>query len=197
MVNGRAVGHRVVSREGEICLTCGKPISKDDVTYMVDGQRVAVHKGACLGALAAKPGQWLSNLKPRGAFLDASAAELGLSAGWLLLGSYVLVGLFFGSLAAHRAFSVGRDPLLWLAVGFVTNVFGYAVLLALPRQELHAVAGVPAGLGKVAATYAPEACPACGAENHPSARVCSGCGAALKPHVVSEVQRAGLGGANR
>jgi hypothetical protein len=191
-VNGRAVGHRVESRDGEICLTCGKPITKDDVTYMVDGQRVAVHKGACLDALAAKPAEWLSKLKPRGAFLDASAAELGLSAGWLLLGSYILVGLLFGALAAHRAFSVGRDPLLWLAVGFVTSVIGYAVLLALPRQELHAVAGVPAGLAKVAATYAPEACPACGAENHPSARVCSGCGGALSPRIVSEAQRAGL-----
>lgn len=191
-VNGRAVGHRVESRDGEICVICGKPISKDDVTYMVDGQRVPVHKGACLGALAARPVEWLSKLKPRGAFLDASAAQLGLSAGWLLLGLFVLAGLLFGALAAHRAFSVGRDPLLWLAVGFVTNVFGYAVLIALPRQELHAVAGVPAGLGKVAATYAPVACPACGAENHPSARVCSGCGGALTPRIVSEAQKARL-----
>ena len=191
-VAGRAVGHRVESRDGEICLTCGKPITKDDVTYVVDGQRVAVHKGKCVGALAAKPVEWLSKLKPRGAFLDASAAELGLSAGWLLLGSYILVGLIFGALTAHRAFSVGRDPLLWLAVGFLTNIAGFAVLLALPRQEVHALAGVPAGLGKVAATHSPVACPACGAENHPSARVCSGCGGALTPRIVSEVQKARL-----
>ncbi len=192
-VDGRAVGHRVESRDGVICLTCGKPITKNDVTYVVDGQRVAVHKGVCVGALAAKPVEWLSKLKPRGAFLDANAAKLGLSTGWLLFGLYMLLGLIFGALAAHRAFSVGRDPLLWLAVGLAANVVGFAVLLALPRREVHALAGVPAGLAKVAATYAPEACPACGAENHPSARVCSGCGGALAPRVVSDVERAGLG----
>ena len=192
MVDGHAVGHRVESRDGEVCLTCGKPITKDEVTYMVDGQRVSVHKGACVGALAAKPVEWLSKLKPRGAFLDAGAATLGLSAGWLVIGSYVLIGLIFSALAAHRAFSVGRDPLLWLVVGFLTNIAGFAVLLILPRQELHALSGVPGGVGKVASTYSPEACPTCGAENHPSARNCSGCGGALIPRLVSEAQRAGL-----
>jgi hypothetical protein len=192
VIDGHEVGHRVESRDGEICVTCGKPITKDDVTYMVDGQRVPVHKGACVGALAAKPAEWLNKLKPRGAFLDAGAATLGLSSGWLFFGSYILLGLIFGALAAHRAFGVGRDPLAWLAAGFVTNVIGYTILLSLPRQEVHALAGVPTGLGKVASTYSPEACPACGAENHPSARICSGCGGALAPRVVSDVQRAGL-----
>lgn len=192
VIGGREVGHRVESRDGETCITCGKPITKHDVTYMVEGQRVAVHNGPCLGALAAKPVEWLSTLKPHGAFLDATAANAGLSSGWLFFGSYILLGLIFGALAAHRAFSVGRDPLVWLAVGFLTNIIGYAVLLALPPQEVHALAGVPSGLGKIAATYAPEACPACGAENHPAARACSGCGGALTPHIISEVQRAGL-----
>ena len=197
VIDGREVGHRVESRDGENCATCGKPVTKHDVTYMVEGQRVAVHKGLCLGALSAKPVEWLSKLKPRGALIDATAAQVGLSSGWLFFGIYILLGLIFGALAAHRAFSVGRDPLTWLAVGFVTNVIGYAVLLALPRREVRALAGVPAGLGKVASTYSPEACPACGAENHPSAHVCSGCGATLKPRIVSEVQRAGLAGTNR
>lgn len=192
LVNGQEVGHRVESRDDEICLTCGKPISKDDVTYLVEGQRVPVHKGACVGALAAKPVEWLSKLKPRGAFLDAGAATLGLSSGWLLLGSYVLVGLIFSALAAHRAFSVGRDPLTWLVIGLFTSIFGYAVLLLLPRQEVHAVSGVPTGLAKVATTYSPESCPACGADNHPSARICSGCGKALTPRIDSEVRKAGL-----
>jgi hypothetical protein len=192
VIDGRVVGHRVESRDGETCITCGKPITKNDVTYMVDGQRVPAHKGKCLGALAAKPVEWLSKLKPRGAFLDATAAKVGLSSGWLFFGSYMLLGLIFGALAAHRAFSVGRDPLSWLVIGFLTNIFGFAILLALPRQEVHALGGVPAGLTKVAATYAPESCPACGAENHPSARVCSGCGGALAPRIVSEAQKAGL-----
>jgi len=192
VVDGKAVGHRVESRDGEICITCGKPITKDDVTYLVDRQRVPVHKGLCLGALAAKPVEFLIKLKPRGAFLDAAASTTGVSAGWLMFGCYVLLGLIFSALAAHRAFSVGREPLTWLAIGFLTNIFGYAALLTLPRREVRALEGIPSGLGKVAATYAPEVCPACGAQNHPSARVCSLCGKSLAPHVESEVQKAGL-----
>jgi ribosomal protein L40E len=158
----------------------------------VDGQRVAVHARPCLGVLTSAPAEWLAKLKPRGAFLDASAAKIGLSPAWLILGAYVLLGLIFGALAAHRAFSVGRDPRLWLAVGFLTNVVGYVALLALPRQEVRALAGVPAGLTKVAATYSPETCPACGAENHPSARHCSACGGTLQARFVAEVQKVGL-----
>ncbi len=192
IVDGRAVGQRVESREGEICLTCGKPISGQDVTYLVDGQRVAVHAEPCLGILAAAPAKWLAKLKPRGAFLDASAAKIGLSSNWLYFGSYILIGLIFGALAAHRAFHVGRNPLAWLGIGLAVNLPGFIILLALPKQQVHALAGVPAGLAKIALTYSPEACPACGAENHPSARRCSGCGSNLTPRVVSEVQKAGL-----
>lgn len=191
-VDGRAVGHRVESHEGEICLACGEPISKQDVTYLVDGQRVAVHKGVCLGVLAAAPAKWLAKLKPRGAFLDARAARLGLSPVWLFVGADVLIGLIFGALAAHRAFHVGRKPLTWLAIGLVANLPALLVLLVLPKREVQAVGGVPGGLGKIPATYSPDACPACRAENHPSARQCSACGGTLQPRVVPEVQKVGL-----
>lgn len=192
VVDGRSVGQRVEPREGEICLTCGKPISRQDVAYLVDGQRVVVHGGPCLEILADAPAKWLAKLKPRGAFLDASAARIGLSSNWLFFGSYMLIGLIFGALAAHRAFHVGRNPLAWLGIGLLANLPGFLVLLALPKQEVHALGGVPAGLTKIAATYSPEACPACGAENHPSARQCSECGGTLQPRFVSEVQKVGL-----
>jgi hypothetical protein len=48
------------------------------------------------------------------------------------------------------------------------------------------------GLGKIAATHAPERCPKCGALNHPSAAQCLGCGAILSPGVEPEVRRVGL-----
>ena len=111
----------------------------------------------------------------------------------MFFGSYVLIGLIFSALAAHRAFHVGRDPLIWLVIGLVANLLGFLVLLALPRQEIHALGGVPTGLAKIAATYSPDACPACGAENHPSAPQCSACGGNLVPRVVSEVHRVGSG----
>jgi len=184
---------KVPTREGEICTVCGKPVTQHDVAYQVEGQRVALHRGDCFGVFTAQPMRWLGKLKPRGAFLDASATALSLSSNFLFLGLYVLTGLLFGALAAHRAFSVGRNPLAWLAVGLAANLPGFLVLLALPRGEVKGPAGVPSGLAKIATTYPPAACPACGTENHPSAVKCLGCGSNLSPKMTSEVARVGLG----
>ena len=183
---------KVPTREGEICAVCGKPVSEHDIAYQVEGQRVALHRGDCFGVFSAQPMRWLGKLKPRGAFLDASATALSLSSNFLFLGLYVLTGLLFGGLAAHRAFSVGRNPLAWLAVGLVANLPGFLVLLALPKGDVKGPASVPPGLAKIATTYAPAACPACGTENHPSAVKCLGCGSNLSPKMTSEVARVGL-----
>ncbi len=192
VLDGRVVGERVPSREGEVCLLCNKPISKDDVTYLVEGQRVPVHRHGCLESLTANPGAWLARLRPAGAFLDAKAASLGLSGYWLWFGSYIFAGLIFGALAANRAFRVGRNPLAWSLIGFVASLPGYLVLLSVPKNKLRTPAQIPKGLAKIASTYAPIACPACGTENHPSAHKCSGCGGNLAPRIASEVERAGL-----
>lgn len=176
----------------ESCLVCNKAIGPEDVVYLVEGQRVPVHRGTCDAELRARPRTFLAKLKPRGAFLDASSLSAQASYGWLYLGLYVLAGLVFAALAAHRAFHVGRRPLAWLAVGLIGNLPGYLVLLALPKREVRALAGIPPGLGKIASTYSPQACPYCGAENHPSASECSGCAAKLNPTTESEAARIGL-----
>lgn len=187
---------RQVEPKGEeTCLVCRKPIGHDDAVYLVEGQRVPVHRGACEDALRARPKVWLAKLKPRGAFLDASSLGAQASNDWLYLGLYVLAGLGFGALAAHRAFHVGRRPLAWLAIGLIANLPGYLILLVLPKREVRALAGVPSGLAKIASTYSPQVCPHCGAENHPSAPECSGCGATLSPTTESEAARVGLRGA--
>ena len=177
---------------GETCVVCNKPIGPDDVVYLVDGQRVPVHRGDCDNRLHASPAKFLGKLKPRGAFLDASSLNAQASYAWLYFGFYVLAGLIFGALAAHRAFHVGRRPLVWLVLTLAGNLPAYAVLLALPKCQVRALAGIPPGLGKIASTYSPQACPKCGTENHPSARQCSGCGAKLNPTMESETARAGL-----
>ena len=187
-----ATARKVPTREGEICAVCGKPVSEHGIAYQVEGQRVALHRGDCLGVFNAQPERWLRKLKPRGAFLDASATTPSLSSNFLFLGLYVLAGLLFGALAAHRALSVGRNPLAWLAVGLVTTLPGFLALLTLPKGEVKGPAGVPSGLAKIATTYAPAACPVCGTENHPSALKCLGCGSDLSPKMTSEVARAGL-----
>jgi ribosomal protein L40E len=151
-----------------------------------------VHRGNCDALLHASPAKFLAKLKPRGALLDASSVSGQASYDWLYFGFYMLAGLVFAALAAHRAFHVGRRPLVWLTLGLVGNLPAYAVLLALPKRQVRALAGIPPGLGKIASTYSPQACPKCGAENHPSALECSDCRAKLNPTAESEAARVGL-----
>ncbi|MBZ5515787.1 MAG: zinc ribbon domain-containing protein [Acidobacteriia bacterium] len=186
------LARQVQPKVGETCLVCNQPISSDGAVYLVDGQRVPVHRGACDDKLRTNPRIFLAKLKPRGAFLDAGSLSSKASYGWLYVGFYVLAGLVFGALAAHRAFRVGRRPLAWFVLGLIANLPAYALLLALPKREFRAPAGIPPGLGKIASTYSPQPCPRCGAENHPSAPECSNCGAKLSPTVLSEAARVGL-----
>jgi len=127
---------------------------------------------------------------PRGAFLGAGESA-GISSMWFWAGLYVVAGLVFGALAAHRALQTGNRALTWFGVGFVFTLPGYLYLLTRPKQKMDAPAGVPPGLRRIAATSSPEPCPGCGAMNHPAAAQCIGCGGKLTPRFVSEAQRAG------
>ncbi len=189
-VNGKPLGNPVPPREGEICIVCRRPVGNEGVVYIVNGQRVPVHTGACDVAFAKNPESYLAALRPRGAFLGSGGEELRPSLGWFLAGLYILLGLLFAALCAHRALSAGRNPVAWFAAGMVINVLGYLWLLTRPRQL--AAAGVPSGLGKVATTYGPLPCPGCGASNHPAAGRCAACGNKLQSVVSSEVEKVGL-----
>ena len=147
---------------------------------------------ACLLVLAAPAVLALQQpAEPRGAFLGAGESA-GMSARWFWAGVYVVAGLVFGALSAHRALQTGNRALAWFGAGFVFTLPGYLYLLTRPKREMEAPAGVPRGMQKIAATHEPEPCPACGAMNHPAAAQCTGCGGKLTPHVVSEAQRAGV-----
>jgi len=191
-LEGKVVGKRVDPRPGEICLVCNEPLHPGDVVYLVQGQRVPIHLGACDSSLRARMQHYLAQLKPRGAFLGAGREQPALSNAWLFFGLYVLLGLIFAALCAHYALHTGQNPVLWFGIGLILTAFGYLLLLTRPKREVHAPAGIPPGLRKIATTYVPQPCPGCGTTNHPSAPRCSGCGAALEPTKASEVSRAGL-----
>jgi hypothetical protein len=192
VLEGNVLGKRVPARPGEICLVCNKLIGRDDVAYLVRGQRVALHVPVCLEKFVQRPQFYLAILQPRGAFLGTSGQEGGLAWGWFFAGLYVLLGLVFAALCAHRALHAGHSPALWFGLGLALNVVAYLLLLTRPKKETGAPGGVPKGLAKVAATYAPQQCPRCGLANHPSAEECAGCGRKLHPAMKSEVSRAGL-----
>ncbi len=194
VVDGQVVGKKVPPRPGDICALCYEPIDQDDAVYLVRGQRLPIHTAEIDASMAARLKGVLAQIRPRGAFLGAEPQAAGLSKAWFFFGSYVLTGLLFGAICAHRALHAGHNPILWFGVGLIFTVFGYLALLTRPRREVFAPAGLPPGLGKISATYAPEACPKCGFTNHPSAIQCLGCGAKLAPHTTSEVARVGLRG---
>lgn len=192
VVDGKAVGKRLAALPNEICWVCNRVLEQSGVAYLVQGQRVPVHLGKCDETLRARARQSLARLKPRGAFLGAGGEMIGLSNVWFFAGLYVLLGLVFAALCAHGAFHSGHSPSLWFGAGMIFNALAFLVLLTRPKRRVVALAGVPAGLHKIAATYEPQPCPKCGAGNHPSALQCGGCGANLRPRITSEVQRAGL-----
>ncbi len=192
IVNGKVLGEKVSRRAGEFCLVCDKPIGSEDVVYLVNGQRVALHAARCYALFQKVPSKFLVLLRPQGAFLGASNQEQELSFTWFLAGLYVLLGLVFAALCAQRAMNSGRNPATWFGLGMVLNAFGYLLLLTRPKLEVHAPGGVPEGLGKVATTFAPLPCPKCGELNHPAAKQCAACGQKLQSAVISEVGKAGL-----
>lgn len=184
---------RVPSKPGDICVVCDKPLQPRDMVYEVNGQPVRVHVGACDAELRAHPRKWLARLKPWGsAFLGAEFEQAGLTNAWLYAGLYVLLGLIFGAIGAHCSLHAGHNTVAGFGLGFFFNIFGCLFLLTRPKREVLAPAGVPSGLRKIAATYAPEPCPNCGTTNHPAATQCLACGAPLTPRVTSEVEKAGL-----
>jgi len=191
VVDGKVVGKRVPARPGEICALCNHPIDTDDSVYLVHGQRLPIHTAEVDASAAGRLKEVIAQLRPRGAFLGAEPGPSGLSQAWFFFGGYVLIGLVFAAMCAHRALHAGHNPVLWFGAGLVFNVFGYLALLTQPRREVIAPAGIPSGLKKISATYAPEACAKCGFTNHPSAIRCLGCGAALAPRTTSEVARIG------
>ncbi len=192
VVNPTTVGKRVPPQPGDICVQCNHPIDKDDVVYEVRGQRIPLHRAEMKTDLRAQLAALLAQAEPRGAFIGAQSNQAALSRVWFLIGVYILVGLVFGALSAHRALQAGRNSFGWFLAGLLLNLAAYVALLTRPKLAVEAPAGVPAGLRKIAATYAPQPCGKCGTLNHPTAAACIGCGAHLEPKTTSEVARAGL-----
>ncbi|NDQ58475.1 MAG: hypothetical protein GZ088_15520 [Acidipila sp.] len=135
----------------------------------------------------------VAQIRPRGAFLGDRENNSQLHPLWFIAGVYVLAGLVFGALCAQLALHRGLNSTGWFAAGFLFNLFGYVAMLLLPGAKIRSPDRIPRGLGKFHATASPVTCTKCGAEHHPTAKKCAGCGLELRPAVESEVTRIGLG----
>lgn len=176
-----------LTSQGQTCLVCGKGIEEEGVEVAMKGRRVYLHKGACQEEWLANADAYFSQLQPKAALWDESGAAHGvLLGGWFWFGLYVLAGLIFGALSAYGAINRGLNAGHWFFAGLLFNVFALVALLTRGKFE---TGNVPKGLSKVALTHQPVPCPACPAENHPSASHCSRCGSVLDPTHSSETER--------
>jgi hypothetical protein len=191
-LDGHTDAKRVPARPGDICIECGHAIGMRDPVYVVNGHRIPLHEDEKESDLAGQLRRIAAQFEPTGAFLQAAARQTGLSPFWFLFGCYVLLGLVFAALCAHRALHKGLPAWVWFLAGLFFNLVAFlAVLLRRGRASV-SPGGVPPGLHKISSTHAPMACAKCGDWNHPSARSCVACGASLSPALESEVARSGL-----
>ncbi len=177
--------------DGERCIVCEQQIYGDEIVEVRFKGRTFHVAGKMLEALESDTNSYFQQLQARSALFDERSMEgREMSFGWLLFGSYVLVGLIFAAICGYLAVGRSLAPLPWFFAGLVGNVAALMVLLVSARGDSTVLpAGIPSGLAKVPVTRAPLPCTQCGADNHPSAAACGGCGSELSPLVQAEMAR--------
>ena len=173
--------------EGDRCVVCNRPLGPADKVYLVAGRRVGVMK-EMEKEFFADASSYLARLQPQSGLFSSekNPAKSGVSNSWLYLGVYVILGLAFSALSAHRAMNAGQPVFRWFTAGLFLNVLAYLALLVRTTQDSRAEQRY-AGAVKIPTTTEPVACPECDSLNHPSARSCLKCGAQLTPSAISEV----------
>ena len=178
--------------DGEQCLVCRKRVYDEDVVEIRFKGRTFFVGKPFMGDFEADPARYFARIQARSALFDeaAFAANRPMAYGWLWLGGYVLAGVVCSALCAYIAVCKGLTPLPWFFAGLLGNVAGLGLVMSVGGGDAAALpAGIPAGLAKVPTTYAPAACPSCGAANHPSAARCADCRELLTPRVSPEAGR--------
>ncbi|MEZ5404481.1 MAG: hypothetical protein R2729_32680 [Bryobacteraceae bacterium] len=193
LVNALALGQNkprimgpMPAKDGETCVVCNSRVSRHDLAYVIDGQRMAVMR-AMEADLLANPLEYVTKFRPEGMIFSNQQSQRE-SGAYFWAGVLVLIGLIFGGACAHMAMGKGFSAWRWFALGFVFSVPAALVLaMKAPAPDSQPM---PEGLAKMPLTHGPIGCTGCGAANHPSAAACSSCGGALEPSVTSEVEAA-------
>jgi hypothetical protein len=169
------------ARDGETCIVCNTRVSRRDLAFTIDGQRVAVRRGM-EKELLSNPRKYAGRLQPRGLMTSTESPGTGSNV-LLYAGGFVLIGLVFGGLCAHMAMVRGLPAWQWFVFGFL---FSFVACLLLGTRRSASNFSAARGLEKIHSTREPAPCPHCAGTNHPAAAKCSHCGASLQPSAPSE-----------
>jgi len=176
-------------KKGDRCIVCNMPVDSSGMAILYRGRRVPFYSIDMLQRFLDNPDAYFYKLEPNGAlFQEAAVSRQGLQPGWFIFGLWVVLALVSASLSAVLALRKGLPVVKWYFIGLAASLIG---VLFVWRKPAVAAVELPPGFTKPPATPLPIKCPACGAENHPSAKVCSACGNTLQPLEESEVERVG------
>ncbi len=182
----------VPAKEGERCIVCGIELSENDIALIIKGRRIPL-KPEMLADFMKDEKKYFAKLQPRGALFQesfdapAGTTQGGISLTWFLSVLYIITALTFAGINAYVAVGKGLTPTTYFFAGLFFHAFGF--LYTLTRAANKQAGTIPAGLKKVPATHSPYICTICGMENHPSAKLCSGCDVELKPLMESETSK--------
>ncbi len=180
---------KVLLKMGDRCIVSNLLLDEHGLAFLYRGRRVTLD-AAHVQTFFDQPMKYFSNLQPRGAlFQEDAIRKPPKRIGWFIFGVWMTLGLTAGAFCTHLALGKGLSPVTWFFVGLTTNLVG--VLLAL-RQSSRTRVEMRPRLAKITKTVPPLICSACRAQNHPSARQCTGCGSKMQPIMESEVERTGL-----
>jgi len=184
---------KMTPKPGERCTVGNVPLTENDVTLLVRGRRVPLHR-TMVDSFLNNQETYFRNLQPKGAlFQEEMAAQKGtalggMKGGWFTFGLLVLAGLICGGVSGYLAVSKGLPGAPFFFAGFFLNVFG--IVYTLTKPAVVPKEKIPAGVAKIPSTSEPVPCKKCGSTNHPTANRCSGCSAEITPTEISEVTRA-------
>ena len=96
------------AEDGETCVVCYGRCTREDVAYMVDGQRFAIMKPLEEDFLQ-DPEQYIRAYKPNTMQFSGGPAQ-GMSDGYLLAGLLTLLGLIVAGFFAHQLILKRSNP---------------------------------------------------------------------------------------
>lgn len=175
---------------GDFCIVGDETHDHLDRVFLYKGRWVGVcppHAEVLLNSDSLA--YYFARLQPKGALYQEDAvqgADRPIRLGWFIFGVWVAVALVAGAVAANISLKKGLPAIRGFFIGLFGSILGLIYVMMQPAKE---TVELPSRLAKIPTTAAPNICPECNGQNHPSAKKCSNCGHELSPEIESELHR--------